>query len=417
MDNSVMQKDDVLTDSIVYSILKKLLDALPFFAFVIDDKHNIVLANKTVVETLGKKMEDIQGSYCPKTIHNHKEPFPECPLEYTIQQNHYVEKDIFDPFYGTWVTSAIYPLNMKTSTGEQLFLHFAFDITKRKYAENEVLEKKALLENIIESLTQPFYVINTHDYTVTLANTAAKFGKLSKNSKCYFLTHGMKKPCMDRNHPCPIKEIKRTRKSTIVEHTHISPDGESKIFEVHGYPLFNDDGEILQIIEYTLDITLRKQAEEKLEKARKDLEIEAKKVAERNTALKVILQNLKDEKDEIHKHILENIHMLVIPNIERLKGTLINENQLELINLCIANMDEIIKPFSGVLLKNTMNLTPSELNIANLVRQGKSSKEIANLLNLSDNTIKAHFRNIRAKLNIKNKKINLRSYLQEQFSH
>ena len=109
--------------------------------------------------------------------------------------------------------------------------------------------------------------------------------------------------------------------------------------------------------------------------------------------------------------------MLVMPNIDRLKNTRPTQDQIDLINLCITNLGEIIKPSTAVMMDKNINLTPSELNIANMIRQGKTSKEIANVLKLSDNTIKAHFRNIREKLNIKNKKINLRSYLQELLSN
>jgi len=87
---------------------------------------------------------------------------------------------------------------------------------------------------------------------------------------------------------------------------------------------------------------------------------------------------------------------------ERQKGHL---NKLE------ENLDEIMSPFTQKLLTKHPRLTHTELQVANLIRQGRSSKEIADDLGLSSRTVETHRRNMRTKLAIKDKKTNLRSYL------
>ena len=164
-------------------------------------------------------------------------------------------------------------MKLKTLDGKNIFFHIARDITERKKAEEIIHQQNNFLKNIIESLTQPFYVIDVNDYTIKMANSVAKFGVLTENSKCFKLTHHKNKPCNGAKNKCPIEIIKKTKKPIVVEHEHYINDGGVRHFEVHGYPLFDKDGNLIQIIEYTLDITKRKQAEKKLEKIQKNLEI------------------------------------------------------------------------------------------------------------------------------------------------
>jgi len=72
----------------------------------------------------------------------------------------------------------------------------------------------------------------------------------------------------------------------------------------------------------------------------------------------------------------------------------------------------MIAPYAHQLSTKYLKLTPTEIQVANFIRQGKSTKEIADVLTLSPKTIATHRKNIRVKLDIKNKKANLRSSLQ-----
>jgi class 3 adenylate cyclase len=120
------------------------------------------------------------------------------------------------------------------------------------------------LDEVLESLPYPFYVIDVSDYTIRAANPAAHFGPLSSASTCYALTHNMDKPCGSAAHPCPIEEIRKTGKPVTVEHVHCDKGGKPTNVEVHAFPVFDNQGKVSQIIEYVLDITERKQAEDAL---------------------------------------------------------------------------------------------------------------------------------------------------------
>ena len=141
------------------------------------------------------------------------------------------------------------------------------DITEQKRIEEELKKQHQFLTHVIESLSQPFYVINVDDYSIEISNSAARGKKaLPVGTTCYALTHHRDTPCSGDDHPCPLKDVVKLKKVVQYEHLHYDQDGNLRIFEVHGYPIFNAQGEIKQMIEYSLDITERKKAEEELHK-------------------------------------------------------------------------------------------------------------------------------------------------------
>jgi len=138
------------------------------------------------------------------------------------------------------------------------------EISQRKEAKAEILRKTEFLNLVLESLPHPFYVIDASDYKVTIANTAARQGVSLKDITCYALTHKADRPCGSSRHPCPLEAIKKTRRPVVVEHLHYDKDGQPRLVEVHGYPIFDGEGNVSQIIESSLDITERKLAEKAL---------------------------------------------------------------------------------------------------------------------------------------------------------
>jgi PAS domain S-box-containing protein len=135
---------------------------------------------------------------------------------------------------------------------------------ERTQAEEALREQNEFVTNMFESLTHPFYVIDADDYTIKMANSAARMGELSELSTCYTLTHKRDQPCSGDEHPCPLEIVKATRKPSMVEHLHYDEEGNPRHVEVYGYPVFDREGHVVQMIEYALDITERKQAEAEL---------------------------------------------------------------------------------------------------------------------------------------------------------
>ena len=159
------------------------------------------------------------------------------------------------------------------------------------------------------------------------------------------------------------------------------------------------------------EIDERKRAEEALRRREVELEAQSHHLAEVNTALKVLLKQREDDKNELGENVLSNVKELINPYVERLNKSRLNTHQETLVNIMESNLKNIISPFISKLSSKYFNFTPMEIKVANLVKEGKTNKEIADLLCLSKNTILFHRHNIRGKLRLKNKKINLRSHL------
>lgn len=138
------------------------------------------------------------------------------------------------------------------------------DVTERKKAEEKIVKQNQFLEDILESLTHPFYVVNDKDYTIEIANSAAKVIGITETSTCYNVTHKSDIPCQSDEHTCPLEFIRKTKKPVTAEHIHYDKDGNARDIEVNAYPIFDNEGHVKQIIEYTVDITERKQMEEAL---------------------------------------------------------------------------------------------------------------------------------------------------------
>ncbi|MBU4036580.1 MAG: helix-turn-helix transcriptional regulator, partial [Proteobacteria bacterium] len=116
-------------------------------------------------------------------------------------------------------------------------------------------------------------------------------------------------------------------------------------------------------------------------------------------------------KTKLEGKLIFNIKQLIVPYLERLNNTTLDNYQENLIHIIEANLNDILTPLIPFVSPSQIDLTPSEIQVASLIKLGKTTKEIANTLHLAMSTIHFHRDNIRNKIGIKNKKVNLRSYL------
>jgi PAS domain S-box-containing protein len=159
------------------------------------------------------------------------------------------------------------------------------------------------------------------------------------------------------------------------------------------------------------DITERKKTEESLKEKERELEIKAMNLEELNTALKVLLRKRDEDRIELEEKVLLNIKELVLPYLEKIRMSGLDKTQNAYADILESHLRDIVSSFSYRLSSVYMNLTPSEITVANLVRQGRTNKEIADLLNIAPRTAAFHRERIRKKLGIKNQKTNLKSLL------
>lgn len=277
-------------------------------------------------------------------------------------------------------------------------------IIERVRMTEAVKHSEMFLRTVINSITNPFAVIKASDYTVELANDAYGDEKKEGGLKCYAVFYQRSTPCTGDDYPCPVREVKQMQKPFSREYTRYDDQGNLSSIEIFAFPVLDSNGKIIQVIINEINITTRKGIELKLEQ-------KADELKEMNTALKVLLKRRELDKDEIEQNIFSNYQTLLTPIIQNLKNTRIQENQEEIIKILELRLQNILSPFSKKLSDKLINLTPTEIHVAQLIKSGKSNKEISQILNCSFHTVSRHRDAIRAKTNLKNKKINLRSFL------
>lgn len=169
----------------------------------------------------------------------------------------------------------------------------------------------------------------------------------------------------------------------------------------------NKDDEIflLAIANTAAGIIERKQIETELEAQKRALE-------DRNTALKVLLEQREKDKEDLKANVLSNVKNLIFPAIEKINTSPLSPQQKSLIDLIEKYTKDIVSPFINKLSSSYFDLTSTEIKIASLIKEGKTTKEIAELLALSENTIMTHRYKLRSKLGLKNEKTSLYNYLQ-----
>jgi len=180
----------------------------------------------------------------------------------------------------------------------------------------------------------------------------------------------------------------------------------------------DEHGQALRIIGTHTDITRLKKVEAELQHAQVDLE---KRVRERttelsktNVALNVLLKKREDDRALLAEQVLTNSTKLVEPFLDRLQDSGLNKQQLELVDILRANIVELTSPFASGVSNILIRLTPAEIQVANLVKLGKRTKEIAAIMHLSPGTISIHRKNIRKKLDLTHQKTNLQTMLSMQ---
>ena len=151
--------------------------------------------------------------------------------------------------------------------------------------------------------------------------------------------------------------------------------------------------------------------EQRVEERTQELRLKSESLEEMNTALKVLLKKREEDKNELEEKVIYNVKEMVQPFMEKLGRTRLDDRQRTFLEILESNLNDIVAPFAKKLSTRYLNLTPSEIQIANLVKHGKTTKEIAELLHLSTRTIESHRDSIRKKLGIKNQKANLRTHL------
>ena len=154
-----------------------------------------------------------------------------------------------------------------------------------------------------------------------------------------------------------------------------------------------------------------KQLEQKVEKLTTELEGLTQCLEDVNKALRVLLKQREDDRIELKESVLANINNFILPCLKKARKSRTDIEQQKYLDMVESFINDMVSPFVREVSSKYIDLTPTEIRYATLIKHGMTTKDIADLLCISENTVFFHRKNLRKKLKLENKKISLATYL------
>ncbi len=384
--------------------IQGLLNAMPDIAILIDMNGEILYANDKMIQKY-KDMGNLPGLKAGKI-------FPSIMKELKkIDSREFMKmgKDLKFPGMDNnhYIDYSCYPVRDKDGKVKRIVI-FITKIADQVKAEKAFHEQLFRNELILQTAMDGFHMIDmegnilkaNHSASLIYGYTAAEM--VGMNLRELGTRETYKESIQHIN-------LLMNRGYDRFETKHRHKEGHIIDLEVSTNVVEIDHDKFL--VSFFHDITKRKIAERAQKEREMELEIKTGNLEEVNTALKVLLKKRDEDRNELEEKVLFNVKELIVPFLNKLKGSRLDSRQKSYLDVLESNLNDIISPYSRRLSYKYLNLTPTEIQVGNLVKQGKTTKEIAEMYNLSTTTIDSHRKNIRKKLGINNKKANLRTHL------
>ena len=325
-------------------------------------------------------------------------------------------------------------------------------IEDRKQVEEALRQSEEKLRSIIEHSNEVFYIHDAHhNLTYASPQSIEIFGYTPEEMMRQWTILTTENPINQQGFELTERAIKTGEKQRPYLLEARKKDGSLVLVEIDESPIKDASENVVGITGAVRDVTEQKKAEEMLRQAHdelekkvksrtrdldiintklkkeidehkrtekalrnteKDLKDQASYLENVNTALKVLIEHREQEKRMLEENIMANVKKLVLPYVEQLETQSTLSQVKSYVNIIRTNLENLISPFTSSLSSEHLSLTPTEIKVADLVRQGLTNKEIASHLNVSTDAVSFHRKNIRKKLGLTNRKTNLRSYLQ-----
>ncbi len=293
-----------------------------------------------------------------------------------------------------------------TIDDERYIITVVVDITERKMMEERLRENEEKYRQLFDNAPAGIYQIDYQTGRFLNVNDVfCKYSGLNREeltsfTAFNFLTEESKKLFYAR-----LEQIHQGIKvPEAVEYEALNIKGELLYLQLHTRFIHDSEGHVVGADVVIHDITERKQAEDELKSFAEDLE-------EANITLRVLMNQRDEDKQEIEEKLQTNMRDLVMPYLRKLKRLNLDGRSKNYLDILESNLNEVLSPFMKNLQSSFNHLTPQEMQIVSLIKKGKKTKEISEMLNASTKTIATHRNNLRKTLNLRNSKINLRSYL------
>jgi len=302
-------------------------------------------------------------------------------------------------------------------------------VNKLKSTQQSLRESEERFRTIVETAPGLLHICDENGRNLYVSPNCVRItgytqSELLNKNAWWFL-----KDDTDREMKLHNRVFRKGVKSGNIDYEAVKKNGDRWYGSSSWAPTTDEEGRIKGFVIQTVDITDQKLAEKelqgaynKLEKMVDDRTAEIRAINEElrkknynleelNAALRVLLKKREEDKREFEEKLFLNMRGLVDPYLEKLKMGNLGEQQKIYVGVLESNLKDITSPFLLRSYSKHMNFTPMELHVANFIKQGRTTKEIAGMLNLSPRTVESHRENIRKKIGIRKTKANLRTYL------
>jgi len=276
-------------------------------------------------------------------------------------------------------------------------LSIGLDTTERKRAEEALAASQAQYEELFNTVQEGIGIVDENEI-IRFANPA--YAEMFEEDSVEQIIGRSLLDYIPRDQRDIVQEqtdFRKAAQASRYEIDIVTNEANRKTVHVSVSPRLDRDGKYIGAVGAVLDISDRKLTEEALRR--------------KNVALREILEQISVDQEAIKQQIATNIDRAVMPAVARLRETA-NPAQQKLLDLLQQDLQEIASPFLDTLRHRYAKLTPRETELCRLIRAGMSSKEIAEMLNLSLGTVHKHREMIRRKLGLANEEINLATFLQ-----
>jgi PAS domain S-box-containing protein len=419
--------------------LTDIIDFLPDATFAIDLSGKVIAWNRAIEDMTGVKAEDMVG----KGNYEHAIPFYGTRRPILIDLVFKNDKKIQKKYFfirkegNVLLAEADVPIKGEKSVlwgkAKPLYnskgdiigaIESIRDITERQRAKEALRESERRLADIINFLPDATLAIDLSGKVIAWNRAIENMTGVKAEDMVGKGNYEYAIPFYKKRRPLLIDLMLKQDKKVAQRYTVFAKEGDMIFAEVDisnlkgkraylwgkASPLFDNRGNIVGAIESIRDITDRKQVEENLKYREQELEANNIQLQDLNAALRVLLKQREQDKNDLEEKVLANIKKLIMPYLDKLKKESRCVKTAAYLSTLESNLKDIIAPFAHRISSKYVGLTNREVQVAGLIKEGRITKEIAEMLNISESAINIHRYNIRRKLEL-TKKHNLHAYL------
>jgi PAS domain S-box-containing protein len=292
------------------------------------------------------------------------------------------------------------------------FMGIARDITERKLAERTLRESEERYRTIIENIHDGYYEVDL-DGNYTFFNEGLL--RITGYSRDEMLGLNNRRIVDEYNNKKVFKVFNQVYLTGVPAHAFdwecIRKDGTRRFVEVSVSLKRDIYGRPAGFMGIARDITERKKYQAELEAKENELKQKNKSLEEANTALNVIMKKVEEHRLVHEETLRDNLNKVAMPYLQRAKEKIKDKSAADHLRLLEESLSSIFAPYAHSIASEFPHLTSTEIDVANFIVQGKRTKEIADVLNVTPKAIEVHRNNLRRKFGLTNQKAGLRTHL------